>query len=201
MGFDPRIGRAFLNAGPGYGGSCFPKDVEAFIHIADELGYDFGMLRETQRINRDAHQWPVAQLRRNLWNISDKRVAVLGLSFKPGTDDLRESPALKIVEALQADGAEVRVHDPVAMQQARDQGVAVAFCDTAEDAIRGAHAVVLATEWDDYVKIAPERLAELLEYPVVIDARAGWDVEALHRAGLTVASVGQGATVGGPASV
>ena len=191
MGYDARIGRAFLNAGLGYGGSCFPKDVEAFIHIAQSLGYDFGMLRETDRINRETKLWPVQQLRRLLWNVSGKEVAVLGVAFKPGTDDVRDAPALDVIDTLRADGARVRLHDPVALPHVRDRYPDATFCDKAEEALRGAHAVVVCTEWDEYAAIKPERLAELLEYPVVVDARAIWDPGALRAAGLTVASVGR----------
>jgi UDPglucose 6-dehydrogenase len=191
MGFDPRIGRAFLNAGLGYGGSCFPKDVEAFIHIAGELGYDFGMLRETDRVNREAKQWPIHQLRHLLWNISGKDVAVLGVAFKPGTDDVRDAPALDVIDALRAEGANVRLHDPVALPHVKDRYPDAMFCDTAIDALTGAHAVVLCTEWDEYVALQPQQLADALQYPVVVDARGVWDVDALRAAGLTVASVGR----------
>ena len=191
MGYDARIGRAFLNAGVGYGGSCFPKDVEAFIHIAQELGYDFGMLRETDRINREAKAWPVAQLRRLVWNLADKQIAVLGIAFKPGTDDVRDAPALDVIDALLAEGATVRLHDPVALDHVRERYPDAVFCDKAEDALRGAHAVVVCTEWDEYRAITPQRLAELLTYPVVVDARAVWDARALADAGLSVAVVGQ----------
>ncbi|WP_370328364.1 UDP-glucose/GDP-mannose dehydrogenase family protein [Euzebya sp.] len=193
MGHDVRIGRPFLNAGLGYGGSCFPKDVEAFIHIAAEIGYDFGLLRETERINRDAKQWPVGQLRRLLWNIGDKEVAVLGVAFKPHTDDIREAPALEVVDALVAEGTRVRLHDPVALGhvQGRWGEDQVQLCKSAEDAIRGAHAVVVATEWPEYADIAPAQLVEWLEYPVVVDARNVWDPTALLDAGLQVASVGR----------
>ena len=191
MGHDARIGRAFLNAGLGYGGSCFPKDVEAFIHIAGSLGYDFGMLRETERINREAKQWPLLQLRHLLWNVSGKEIAILGVAFKPGTDDIRDAPALDVIDALRADGASIRLHDPVALPAVRDRYPDATFCDKVEDAVRGAHAVVVCTEWDEYRALTPQRLAELLQYPVVIDARGVWDPAALRAAGLTVASVGR----------
>lgn len=191
MGHDARIGRAFLNAGLGYGGSCFPKDVQAFIHIADGLGYDFAMLRETQRINREAKAWPLAQLRRHIWNLAGKRIAVLGLAFKPGTDDIREAPALDVIEELVAEGATVRAHDPVAIDNTRRIYPDVEYFDKAEAALEGAHAVVVCTEWDEYRAISPDRLADLLEYPVVIDARNIFDVDALTTEGLTVASVGR----------
>ncbi len=191
MGYDQRIGRAFLDAGLGYGGSCFPKDVEAFIHIAGELGYDFGLLRETQRINDEAKRWPVQQLRRLLWNLSGKQIAVLGVAFKPGTDDVRDAPALDVIDALRAEGAHVRLHDPVALPAVRGRYEDVVLCDKAEEALEGAHAVVVCTEWDEYVRLTPERLAELLAYPVVVDARGVWDHDALRAAGLRVVTVGR----------
>lgn len=192
MGYDARIGRAFLNAGLGYGGSCFPKDVAAFIHIAQELGYDFGLLRETQRINREARAWPLAQLRYLLWQLAGKEIAVLGVAFKPGTDDIRDAPALEVIAALEAEGASVRVHDPWALDQVKGSFPgSVRLCEKAEEALRDAHAAVLCTEWDEYREISPERLADLLSYPVVVDARGMWDPDALARAGLTVTSVGR----------
>ncbi len=191
MGYDARIGRAFLNAGLGYGGSCFPKDVEAFIHIAAELGYDLGLLRETDRINREAKAWPLAQLRRLVWNLHGKEVAVLGIAFKPDTDDVRDAPALEVIDGLLAEGANVRLHDPVALDHVRSSYPDAVFCATAEEALEGAHAVVVCTEWDEYRKLTPDRIAELLTYPVVVDARNVWDQAALSAAGLTVASVGR----------
>jgi UDPglucose 6-dehydrogenase len=191
MGHDTRIGRAFLNAGLGYGGSCFPKDVEAFIHIAGELGYDFGLLRETDRINRQAKGWPLGQLRRLLWNVAGKEIAVLGVAFKPGTDDVRDAPALEVIDGLLAEGASVRLHDPVALPHVHDRYPDALFCDKADDALRDAHAVVVCTEWDEYAAITPERLKDLLAYPVVVDARNVWDPDALAAAGLTAVSVGR----------
>ena len=191
MGYDARIGRAFLNAGLGYGGSCFPKDVQAFIHIADGLGYDFAMLRETQRVNREAKAWPLQQLRRHIWNLSGKRIAILGLAFKPGTDDIREAPALDVIEDLLGEGATVRAHDPVAMEAVKRFYPDVEYFDKAEAALEGAHALVLCTEWDEYRELRPDRIAQLLEYPIVVDARNVWDVDDLRAEGLTVASVGR----------
>jgi UDPglucose 6-dehydrogenase len=193
MGYDTRIGRAFLNAGLGYGGSCFPKDVEAFVHIAGDLGYDFGLLRETDRINREAKFWPITQLRSLLWNLVDKRIAVLGVAFKPGTDDVRDAPALDVLDALHAEGADVRIHDPVALDHIRGRYPEATFCDKAQDALRGAHAVVVCTEWDEYRALSPEQLAELLDYPIVVDARGIWDVEALRAAGLQAVTIGRAA--------
>ena len=191
MGLDPRIGRAFLNAGLGYGGSCFPKDVEAFIHIAGELGYDFGMLRETVRINDEAKAWPLQQLTSLLGSLEGATVAVLGVAFKAGTDDVRDAPALDVIEGLRAAGARVRLHDPLALPAVADRWPDVVLCDDAEAAVDGADAVVVATEWDQYRAIAPRRLRDLLARPFVVDARGVWDAEELAANGLTVARVGR----------
>ena len=197
MGHDTRIGRAFLNAGLGYGGSCFPKDLQAFIHIADGLGYDFALLRETQRINREAKAWPLQQLRRHMWNLTEKRIAILGLAFKPGTDDIRNAPALDVIDGLLAEGAIIRAHDPVAIDNVRPAYPDLEYFDKAEAALEGAHAVVVCTEWDEYRAITPQRLAQLLEYPIVIDARNLWDLDALVAEGMMVASVGRVASAPG----
>jgi UDPglucose 6-dehydrogenase len=164
--------------------------VKAFIHIAAELGYDFGILRETDRTNRDAMQWPLTQLRRLLWNLAGKEIAVLGVAFKPGTDDVRDAPAFAVIDGLLAEDAKVRLHDPVALDHVRNRYPEAVFCDKAEDALSGAHAVVVCTEWDEYRAVTADRLVELLEYPIVVDARNVWPVARLREAGLTVASVG-----------
>jgi UDPglucose 6-dehydrogenase len=149
------------------------------------------MLRETQRINREAKAWPLQQLRRHIWNLSGKRIAILGLAFKPGTDDIREAPALTVIDDLLTEGAVVRAHDPVAMDAVRRYYPDVEYFDKAEAALEGAHALVLCTEWDEYRALRPERIAQLLEYPVVVDSRNVWEVAALEKEGLTVASVGR----------
>lgn len=192
MGHDARIGRAFLNAGIGYGGSCFPKDVRAFDRIASELGYDFGMLRETDKINREAREWPMRRLREHLWNVAGKTVAVLGVAFKPGTDDIREAPSLDIIGELIEEGANIRLHDPVAMDQIRDLFPDAHFAASGVEALDGAHAVILCTEWPEYGEITPADLKARLEYPVVIDARNLWDLAAMRDAGLTAVQVGRG---------
>jgi UDPglucose 6-dehydrogenase len=134
--------------------------------------------------------WPLTQLRRLLWNLADKEIAVLGVAFKPGTDDIRDAPALDVIDGLVAEGATVRLHDPVALEHVRGRYPDAVFCDKAEQALYGAHAVVVATEWDEYRALAPERIAELLTFPIVVDTRNVWDRDALHAAGLTVARVG-----------
>ena len=191
MGHDARIGRAFLNAGLGYGGSCFPKDVEAFIHIAADLGYDFGLLRETHRINREAKGWPGVQLRRLLWNLDGKEVAVLGVAFKPGVDDVRDAPALDVIDELIAEGARVRLHDPAALAHVRDRYPQARLTEDLGEALDGAHAAVVCTEWDDYTSLDPAEVAQRLAYPVVVDARNCLDPDAWAKAGLRLAQVGR----------
>jgi len=126
-----------------------------------------------------------------LWNLSGKQIAILGVAFKPETDDIRDAPALEVIDALLAEGAVVRLHDPVALGHVRDRYPDAVFCDDAEDALRGAHGVIVCTEWDEYRSIGPDQLQELLEYPVVVDARGIWEPEKLNAAGLEVASIGR----------
>jgi UDPglucose 6-dehydrogenase len=126
-----------------------------------------------------------------LWNLSGKQIAILGVAFKPDTDDIRDAPALEVIDALLAEGAVVRLHDPVALNHVRDRYPDAIFCDDAEDALRGAHGVIVCTEWDEYRSIGPDQLQELLEYPVVVDARGIWEPEKLNAAGLEVASIGR----------
>ena len=191
MGMDPRIGRAFLDAGLGYGGSCFPKDVEAFIAIAGELGYDFALLRETHRINAEAKAWPLTQLHRLLNTLAGTSVAVLGVAFKPGTDDVRDAPAVDVIEGLLAAGASVRLHDPLALPAVVGRWDGVVLCQDATAALDGTDAVVVCTEWDEYRALEPQQIRDLLRGSVVVDARGVWDPDALAAAGLTVAAVGR----------
>jgi len=192
MGLDPRIGPSFLRAGPGYGGSCFPKDVAAFAHRSRELGVDFTMLNEVARINMEARRSVVEKVRDLLWHLEGKRIGVLGLTFKPETDDLRESPAIDVVRALLDDGASVVAYDPVASDSETRQLLpgferAVKAIDVAD----GAHALVLLTEWAEFAELDPSVLAERMAYPILVDARNALDRERYVAAGFTVAGMGR----------
>jgi len=191
MGFDPRIGAAFLRAGLGYGGSCFPKDVDAFIKMAEAAGQDFALLKAVREINDGQRKWAVERLRKSLWNLRGKTIGVWGLAFKPDTDDLRNAPALDIIRALQREGARVQAYDPVAMAKAKPQFPGVRFARNAEDAARGADALLLATEWKEFKKVDLARVKSLMRTPVFVDGRNVFDPAALAALGFTHHSVGR----------
>jgi UDPglucose 6-dehydrogenase len=191
MGLDPRIGPQFLEAGAGYGGSCFPKDVAAFAHRSAELGVDFGILRETARVNLAARQRVLDKVRDALWHLAGKRVGVLGLAFKPETDDLREAPAMDVARGLLAEGAEVIAYDPVAGDQALAQLPELKLAPEPLDAVEGAHALVVMTGWPELAKLDPAAARERMAYPILVDARNALDAEAFSRAGFTVIGVGR----------
>ncbi|MFL6251691.1 MAG: UDP-glucose dehydrogenase family protein [Actinomycetes bacterium] len=197
MGLDPRIGVHFLKAGAGYGGSCFPKDVAAFAHRSRELGVDFGILNEVAKINHEARRAVVDKVRDALWHLDGKRVGMLGLSFKPNTDDLREAPSIDVARDLLADGAQVVAFDPVAGDLAARQLPGLELADKAVEVADGAHAVVLMTEWAEFSDLDPADLRSRMAYPILVDARNALDAEAFVAAGFTVAGVGR--PVRGPA--
>jgi UDPglucose 6-dehydrogenase len=171
MGLDPRIGPAFLNPGIGFGGFCFPKDVQAFIRIAEKSGCDFGLLKEVEKINQGRVDRFVELVRKELWILRGKKIAVWGLAFKPDTDDVRFAPALSIVRRLQAEGAHIQAYDPEAMGKAKKEIPDIAYCQDAYEAAQGADAVLLLTEWKEFQKLDWSRVATLVERPLVIDGR------------------------------
>jgi UDPglucose 6-dehydrogenase len=191
MGHDPRIGPAFLRAGIGWGGSCFPKDVAAFVALSEQLGYEFDILKGVQAINERGPSQFVDKLRQELWNLEDKTIAVLGLAFKPGTDDLRAAPALKVVEQLLAEGANVVAYDPVAMPRAKKLFPALRFADSALDAVRGADAAAFLTEWNEFRGLDLAALRDALKFPIVVDGRNLFSPAAMREAGVTYLSVGR----------
>ena len=171
MGLDPRIGRAFLNPGIGFGGFCFPKDVQAFIRIAEKSGCDFSLLKEVEKINQARVERFVEKVRNEMWVLRGKRIAVWGLAFKPNTDDIRFAPALSIIRRLQAEGALIRAYDPEAMEKAKKEIPDITYCQDAYEAAQGADSILLLTEWDEFRKIDWSRLATLVERPLLIDGR------------------------------
>jgi UDPglucose 6-dehydrogenase len=191
MGLDPRIGVHFLKAGAGYGGSCFPKDVAAFAHRSRELGVDFGILNEVAKINHEARRAVVDKVRDALWHLDGKRIGMLGLSFKPDTDDLREAPSIDVAHDLLADGAQVVAFDPVAGDLAVHQVPGLELADKAVEVADGAHALVLMTEWAEFSDLDPADLRSRMAYPILVDARNALDAEAFAAAGFTVAGVGR----------
>lgn len=191
MGLDARIQRAFLNAGVGYGGSCFGKDLDAFIHIAEKLGYDFKLLKDVVQINADQHRSFVKKLTSVLWNLPGKVVGILGLSFKPDTDDLREAPSLKIIQLLQQEGAKIRAYDPQAMPQAKALLKGVTFCKDAYEVARGADCLALVTEWQEFRELDFVLIKKLMRQPVIIDGRNLYDPDRMRRLGFRYAGMGR----------
>ncbi|MEK8126949.1 UDP-glucose/GDP-mannose dehydrogenase family protein [Paenibacillus filicis] len=172
IGTDARIGKSFLHAGIGYGGSCFPKDTRALHHIADTNGYDFKLLAAVIEVNGAQKFKLIEKARESLGSLQGKRIAVLGLTFKPGTDDIREAPSLPIIEELVREGAEVRVHDPIALEKSRPQlPVGVQACVSVQEALLGAEAALLVTEWPEYAGIGAEQLKAWMDRPLWIDGR------------------------------
>jgi UDPglucose 6-dehydrogenase len=171
MGTDPRIGPQFLAAGIGYGGYCFPKDLMAFEKLSKHLGYDFPLLAEVARINQEAVEAAVVKVRDALWNIEDKTVALFGLSFKAGTDDVRFSPALSLARRLLEEGAVVRGYDPEASPNAKDEVPELEIASDPYDAAAGAHCVVICTGWDEFRQLDLAKLREVMLYPTIVDGR------------------------------
>jgi UDPglucose 6-dehydrogenase len=194
IGMDKRIGRSFLNAGLGYGGSCFPKDIAAFIAIAEQLGTPFTLLKEVQQIN--SHQFTrfLDAVREALWVLKEKKIAVWGLSFKPNTDDVRSSVAVSIVEALVAEGAEVTAYDPKAMEKFKDLPVAskVKLAENPLEAARGAEALIIATEWADFASIDLAELRNAMRAPLIFDGRNLLDPTAAQAYGFQYRGIGRG---------
>jgi UDPglucose 6-dehydrogenase len=192
MGLDARIGSAFLSAGLGYGGSCFPKDTDSLVHTASVLGYDFALLKTVVDINRERAGHFVHLIATALHPIAGRSIAVLGLAFKPNTDDMREAKSVEVIERLQELGASVRVYDPVAMPSAqRMLPQTVTYCESPYEAAAGADAVALVTEWNEFKFLNLERLREAMRRPVVFDGRNMWEPERMRRLGFEYHSIGR----------
>ena len=199
IGTDSRIGPRFLNPGIGYGGSCFPKDLMAFRAVARECGYEFRLLDEVMRINEEQRHRFVRKVRSALWTLRGKRLAVLGLAFKGGTDDIRESPAILLVQSLLQEGSQICAYDPAAMERAKDAlDSKVEFAESAYEAARGADALLILTEWDEFSQLDLPRLFNQLKYPIIVDGRNLYDPEVMAAHGFTYYSVGRPASAPDP---
>jgi UDPglucose 6-dehydrogenase len=195
VGTDSRIGPRFLNPGIGYGGSCFPKDVMAFRAVARECGYDFRLLDEVMRINEDQRQRFLRKVQSALWTLRGKNLGVLGLAFKGGTDDIRESPALFLVQSLVQQGSRITAYDPAGMERSREVLTSgVTFANSAYEAAHGADALLILTEWEEFANLDLNRLRQELRYPIVIDGRNLYDPEMMAAEGFTYYSVGRAAS-------
>ncbi len=191
MGMDARIGRRFLDASLGFGGSCFPKDLIAFIKIAEQSGYDFGLLKEVQKINAGQMNRFVKKIADTLWVVKGKKIGVLGLAFKQNTDDVRQSPAIELCQRLQREGAILRVHDPKAMDKARAILTDVTFVDDMNEVAEGCDALVVATEWDEFKSLDLERVRKTLSHPILFDGRNLFDPAEMERLGFIYKSIGR----------
>jgi UDPglucose 6-dehydrogenase len=191
MGMDERIGRRFLNASLGFGGSCFPKDLSAFIKIAEQLRYDFGLLKEVQRINDQQMDRFVKKITDTVWVLKGKTIGVLGLAFKQNTDDVRMSPAIELCQRLQKEGAALRVHDPKAMDKARGLLKDVTYVEDMNEVAEGCDALVIATEWEEFKKLDLERVRKALSHPILFDGRNLFDPAEMERLGFIYKSIGR----------
>jgi len=192
MGSDSRIGRRFLQAGIGYGGSCFPKDVAAFRSVARECGYDFPILQEIIRVNDEQRRRFLKKVRTALWTLRGKRLAVLGLAYKGGTDDIRESPAIDIIRSLLSEQCSVVAYDPAAMERALQVITGdVTYAEDPYQAAVGADALLILTDWEEFASLDLARIKGLLRYPIVIDGRNLYSREVMQKHGLLYVSVGR----------
>jgi UDPglucose 6-dehydrogenase len=171
MGYDKRIGREFLNAGIGYGGSCFPKDVDAFIRLSEKSGYHFNLLKEVRNVNEDQKAFFISLIEDKIWNFKDKTIAVLGLAFKSNTDDMRNAPSVDIIKALQNEGAKVKAYDPKAVDNAKKILNKVVFSKTPYDAAKGADCLLILTEWAEFKELDFSKMKKLMRQAIVFDGR------------------------------
>jgi UDPglucose 6-dehydrogenase len=191
MGFDKRIGPKFLDAGVGYGGSCFPKDIKAFIHMAREASYDFELLKTVEKINHGQREKAVKKIKEILWILNGKTICVLGLAFKPDTDDLREAPALEIIRLLKKEGAKIKTYDPVAMPNARAILKNVRFCKNPYEAASDSDLVFIATEWDEFNKLDWNKVKKLMHVPTMVDGRNMLDPVKMKKLGFIYKGFGR----------
>jgi UDPglucose 6-dehydrogenase len=193
IGMDRRIGRNFLNAGIGYGGSCFPKDIAAFITISEQLGVPFTLLKEVQRINAAQKDRLLKAMRETLWVLRDKKIAVWGLTFKPDTDDIRSSVAIDLVADMLREGAQVNVYDPKGMEKARAvESIAKAnFVNSAMETVEGVEALVIATEWNEFCNVDLAAMKDRMTTPIVFDGRNIFDPQTMTELGFHYHSIGR----------
>ena len=192
MGYDRRIGSSYLDAGIGYGGSCFPKDVKALEHMASIHGRHPQLLRAVMEINRDQRRLVVQKLRDLLGTLDEKVIGVLGLAFKPNTDDMRDAPAVEIIHLLQNERARVKAYDPVAMEVAKDVLNDVTYCANAYEVAEGSDALIVMTEWNEFKHLAMARIKKAMRQPILIDGRNIYDVQEMQSLGFVYRGMGRG---------
>lgn len=195
MGFDPRIGSQFLKAGLGYGGSCFPKDIRALTKIGEDLGVNMNLLREADRINLDRIDFFVEKTKKALWILKDKKIAVLGLAFKPETDDIREASSIKIIKRLLDEGSYLRLYDPRAMENMRkifpEEPPQISYVKSPYEAVKEANALLIITEWDEFKELDLKKIKEVMDNPIIIDGRNVYDPSEVRELGFEYYSIGR----------
>ena len=191
MGLDKRIGQDFLNAGIGYGGFCFPKDLMAFIRIARELGYDFNLLKEVQNINEEQKLRFVKKIEGLLWNLREKQIGILGLAFKPNTDDMRFAPSIDIIGYLKKEGASIKAYDPQAMERAKEIMPDITYCNSPYEVAENSECLAILTEWDEFRQLDLAKIKSLLKLPIVVDGRNVFDPKKMSEMGFIYRGVGR----------
>jgi UDPglucose 6-dehydrogenase len=195
MGLDPRIGGRFLKAGIGYGGSCFPKDIKALTKIGEELGVDMSLLKEADRINTDRVRVFVDKIKQALWILKDKKIAVLGLAFKPETDDIREAPSIKVIRDLLQEGALLRLYDPKAVENMKqlypEEPGRLLYFSSPYEAVEKANALLVLTEWDEFAALDLKKVKEAMANPIIVDGRNVFSPEAVKKLGFEYYSIGR----------
>jgi UDPglucose 6-dehydrogenase len=192
MGLDKRIGPSFLDAGLGWGGSCFPKDVKALAHMAVLHGTHPQLLQAVMEINRNQRRRIVVRLRKELGSLNDKVIGVLGLSFKPNTDDIREAPAFEVIHLMQNEGAIIKAYDPQAMSVARKTLQKTTLCENPYQVADGADALILMTEWNEFKQLDFKRIHDSMRQPILMDGRNLWDPDTMRQSGFTYFGIGRG---------
>lgn len=191
MGLDKRIGRSFLDAGLGYGGFCFPKDLDAFLRISQNLGYDFRLLEEVKKVNEEQKSSFLKKIKDNLWIIKAKTIGILGLSFKPNTDDMRFAPSIDIINELIKEGAKLKVFDPQAMPVAKKLNLAVKYCKSAYEVVKNSDCLCVITEWNEFKELDFVKIKKLMKQPIIIDGRNIYDRKKLEKIGFKYIGMGR----------
>lgn len=191
IGYDERIGRQFLYPGPGYGGSCLPKDVRALYSLSSDYGYDFSLLTEVENINKQAKRDIVRKAKKMVGDLMGAKIAILGLAFKANTDDMREAPAIDIVELMRREGAEITAYDPQAMDNAKPILPHIKMANSALEAVKGATLLMILTDWDEFKKLDLSSVIKLMDKPNIVDARNIYDPQSARDLGFSYAGVGR----------
>lgn len=194
MGYDKRIGRSFLDAGIGFGGSCFPKDVDAFIRLSEKSGYDFRLLKEVRNVNQDQKTFFIRLIEDKLWIIKNKTIGILGMAFKPNTDDMRNAPAIDIIQTLQHEGAKIKVYDPKSADNAKKIFKDVHYCDNAYQLSKGCDCLLVLTEWEEFKKLNFKKIKGLMRQAMIFDGRNHLYDLNLQELGFEYHGVGRGRT-------